>query len=93
MQELKAAFDVCSHRNPTASPFRISTASPFRISRAALHRTSHAPPTFSQVFVPKAQREKVDPKILVAFLTQVYCTPQHIAVCDRTPQHIAVCAA
>ena len=24
-----------------------------------------------QVFVPKAQREKVDPKILVAFLTQV----------------------
>jgi hypothetical protein len=31
-----------------------------------------------QVFVPKAQREKVDPKMLVAFLTQVCnktCTP------------------
>ncbi len=56
MQELKAAFEV--------SLLMIGT----------LHcpsRPSVTAPSHWQVFVPKAQQEKVDPKILVAFLTQV----------------------
>jgi hypothetical protein len=41
MQELKAAFDVRSHRNPTANPFRISTANLFRISPPHVPRSTH----------------------------------------------------
>ena len=58
MQELKAAFEVSL----------LMIVAPHAPSQPSVTAPSHP---LAQVFVPKAQQEKVDPKILVAFLTQV----------------------